>query len=145
MTPVDVLRPAAMVIGAPGRIRYPILAVWTYERRHPLVVGLHLHQRVNGAPGWVTWELSRDLLHVAVSGRPVGGGDVWMWPSADRAELLIGLCSPSGQCVLGVSMDAAREVLAATEAVVESYGPVEAARVGEALDGWLDAALRRGA
>lgn len=67
----------------------------------------------------VEWVFARDLLRNGLA-RPVGDGDVHVWPNwgTGRELLMISLTSPDGQAVLEAGADDVRAFLDRTAAVV---------------------------
>lgn len=69
--------------------------------------------------GLVTWVFARDLVRSGLE-RPVGDGDVVVWPSRGPSSDLVclALSSPSGRALLEADRAALADFLARTDAVV---------------------------
>jgi hypothetical protein len=75
-------------------------ATFTYEAENPYVVKLAIwDNNFGGGEHEVVWEFARDLL-AAGTQTLAGIGDVCIWPSEDRPDVLITLWSPSGSITL---------------------------------------------
>jgi Streptomyces sporulation and cell division protein, SsgA len=73
---------------------------------------------VQADEGGISWLLSRELLQAGLE-RPVGDGDVRLWPAHATADLLyLHLRAPSGEALFELSRGAVAAFLRQTEALV---------------------------
>ena len=116
-------RPAAVTaeielrLVVPGSPALPVLASIRYEVDDPYAV--HVTFQTGGERGTVEWSFARQLLTDGVT-RPVGEGDVRVWPthSGGQAMVCLSLTSPSGSAVFEVSQRDLVEFLTRTYAAV---------------------------
>lgn len=116
-------RPAAVTaeielrLVVPGSPSLPVLAAVRYDAADPYAV--HVTFQTGGERGTVEWSFARQLLTDGVT-RPVGEGDVRVWPthSNGTAMVCLSLSSPSGSAVFEVSQRDLAEFLTRTYVAV---------------------------
>src|SRR3954464_638491 len=117
-----------------------VLALFSYEARDPYAVRMTF-----GSPGVdfedaVTWLIGRELLRAGLD-RFAGEGDVRVWPTAARSDVLsLHLRTPTGEALLELSRTALAAFIRATETVV----PFGAEGATSDLDRVLAVILSRG-
>lgn len=104
----------------PGSASLPVLAGLRYESSDPYAV--HIGFRTGGGSGGgdvVEWTFARQLLTEGVT-RPVGDGDVQVWPaqSGQTPVVCLALSSPSGRALFEVPLGELVEFLTETYASV---------------------------
>jgi hypothetical protein len=102
-----------IVAGSPS---LPVMAELGYSEEDPYAVRVVFH---TGGAEVVEWTFARSLLSDGVT-RPVGEGDVQVWPShsAGRPVVCISLSSPSGRALFEAPLPELVEFLTRTYAVV---------------------------
>jgi hypothetical protein len=100
----------------PGSPSLPVRAEMAYDHADPYAVRVAFH---TGGSDVVEWTFARSLLTDGVS-RPVGEGDVQVWPSHANGKpvVCISLSSPSGRAMFEAPLSALVEFLTKTYAVV---------------------------
>jgi len=100
----------------PGSPSLPVTADVTYDHRDPYAMRVAFH---TGSAEVVEWTFARALLTDGVT-RPVGEGDVQVWPShsAGKPVVCISLSSPSGRALFEAPLTELVEFLTKTYAVV---------------------------
>ncbi len=100
----------------PGNASLPVLADVRYEGTDPYAIDMAFH---TGASDVVEWTFARQLLTDGVT-RPVGEGDVQVWPSQSggRAVVCLSLSSPSGRALFEIPLTDLVEFLTQTYAAV---------------------------
>jgi Streptomyces sporulation and cell division protein, SsgA len=110
-------------------------AVFGYDAADPFAVRI-----VFGDSDGVTWLVGRELLQTGLL-RPVGEGDVRIWPASATADVLfLHLRAPSGEALFEFSRAALRAFLRETERLV----PVGEESAALALDDQLTLLLSNG-
>lgn len=101
----------------PGRPSVPVAAVLRYVSDDPYAVHVGFHTGADGE--MVEWTFARQLLTDGVT-RPVGEGDVQVWPASDAGEQLVclSLSSPSGAALFEAPLGRLVEFLTRTYANV---------------------------
>lgn len=114
--PATVTTELALRLVVPGDASVPVLADVRYDPGDPYAVQVTFH---TGAGETVEWTFARQLLTDGVA-RPVGEGDVRVWPAPSKRALAIGLSlsSPSGQALFEVPLSELVEFLTRTYAAV---------------------------
>lgn len=114
--PDSVTAELALRLVVPGDASLPVLAGVRYDAGDPYAVRVAFH---TGAGETVEWTFARQLLTDGVT-RPVGDGDVRVWParSAGARVVCLGLSSPSGQALFEVPLGELVEFLTRTYAAV---------------------------
>ncbi|MDA8368595.1 MAG: SsgA family sporulation/cell division regulator [Nocardiopsaceae bacterium] len=117
----------------PDRAAVPLVARLDYTADDPYAIKVAFH---TGEDDPVEWIFARELLTVGIV-RPVGEGDVRVWPDKGDGErtINIALSSPFGQA----QFDAAVSPLA--EFLHRTYEIVPAGREGDYID--LDGEIER--
>ena len=115
-TPATITSELALSLVVPGSPALPVLATVRYAPTDPFAV--HVGFRTGG-DDVVEWTFARQLLTDGVT-RPVGEGDVQVWPShADGVPVVcLALSSPSGRALFEVPLTGLVEFLAQTYAAV---------------------------
>jgi hypothetical protein len=100
----------------PGSPSLPVTADVTFDHADPYAVRVAFH---TGGADVVEWTFARSLLTDGVT-RPVGEGDVQVWPShsAGKPVVCISLSSPSGRALFEAPLTELVEFLTKTYAVV---------------------------
>lgn len=100
----------------PGSSSLPVVADLSYEAGDPYAVHVAFH---TGATEVVEWVFARQLLTDGVT-RPVGEGDVQVWPShsGGRPVICLALSSPSGRALFEAPLADLVEFLTKTYAAV---------------------------
>jgi len=100
----------------PGSPSLPVTADVTYDHADPYAVRVAFH---TGGPDVVEWTFARSLLTDGVT-RPVGEGDVQVWPShtGGKPVVCLSLSSPSGRALFEAPLTELVEFLTKTYAVV---------------------------
>jgi len=100
--PLTVTAEFELRLVVPGSPSLPVLADLRYDVADPYAVHVAFH---TGAPEMVEWTFARQLLTDGVT-RPVGDGDVQVWPaqSGARACVNLSLSSPSGRALFEVPL-----------------------------------------
>ncbi len=93
----------------------PVPTELRYYRNDPFAVHVDFHTRQDTA----SWVFSRSLLTEGLN-KPVGGGDVRVWPSRSHGQgvVCIALSSPEGEALLEAPRRAIASFLRRTEQVV---------------------------
>lgn len=114
--PATVTTELALRLVVPGDASVPVLADVSYDGGDPYAVRVTFH---TGAGETVEWTFARQLLTDGVT-RPVGEGDVRVWPAPSTRPLAVGLSlsSPSGQALFEVPLSELVEFLTRTYAAV---------------------------
>jgi len=88
----------------------PVLATLRYDASDPYAICVTFHTGADGSA--VEWSFARQLLTDGVT-RPVGDGDVRVWPTiSDAGQLvLLSLTSPSGSALFEASLNDVVEFL----------------------------------
>src|SRR5204862_7448596 len=120
------LRPAGA--GSPS---LPVAADITYDRGDPYAVRVAFP---TGGADIVEWTFARSLLTDGVT-RPVGEGDVQVWPShsAGKPVVCISLSSPSGRALFESPLGDLVEFLTKSDAVVPTGSESETVDVDAEL------------
>lgn len=107
----------ALRLVVPGSGALPVLTDLRYHPGDPYAV--HVTFRTGSDDEVVEWTFARQLLTDGVA-RPVGDGDVQVWPAyADRAPVVcLALSSPAGRAVFEMPLGALAEFLTRTYTVV---------------------------
>lgn len=97
----------------------PVLATLRYDADDPYAICVTFHTGADGAA--VEWSFARQLLTDGAS-RPVGEGDVRVWPTNRNGRQLISLSltSPSGSALFETSLADVVEFLTRSYAAVPS-------------------------
>ena len=100
----------------PGSPSLPVTADITYDHSDPYAVRVAFH---TGSTEVVEWTFARGLLTDGVT-RPVGEGDVQVWPShsSGKPVVCLSLSSPSGRALFEAPLTELVEFLTKTYAVV---------------------------
>lgn len=100
----------------PGNPALPVAADVRYDVADPYAVRVAFH---TGGAELVEWTFARQLLTDGVT-RPVGHGDVQVWPAESGAGACVNLClsSPSGRAQFEVPLSTLVEFLSRTYAAV---------------------------
>ena len=100
----------------PGNASLPVAADVRYQADDPYAVHVAFH---TGGDDVVEWTFARQLLTDGVT-RPVGEGDVQVWPShtAGRPVVCLSLSSPSGRALFEATLSEVVEFLTQTYAAV---------------------------
>ena len=100
----------------PGSASLPVRADCRYDITDPYAVRMSFH---TGTGEVVEWTFARQLLTDGVT-RPVGEGDVQVWPSYSGNEQVVclALSSPSGRALFEIPLPQLVEFLTKTYAVV---------------------------
>jgi hypothetical protein len=104
----------------PGSASLPLLADLRYATTDPYAVQIALRVAGDDRPeDTIDWSFARQLLTDGVM-RPVGEGDVRVWPEPieGAAGVRVELVSPSGQAVLEMLLTDVVEFLSATYTLV---------------------------
>jgi hypothetical protein len=114
--PATVSARLALQLIVPGDASLPVLAAVRYDSTDPYAVTVTFH---TGTEESVEWTFARDLLTDGVT-RPVGQGDVQVWPaqSAGHPVVCLALSSPSGRALFEVRLSEVVEFLTRTYALV---------------------------
>lgn len=133
-----------MSVSAPSIVRETVLLLVTpagevpvtsrlrYQASNPWAVEIDF---LVDRDEWVVWTFARELLHDSAS-RPVGTGDVALWPgTGSEADcIFLRTSSPHGVATFALPRDEVSEFLA------HSYSAVSAGAEGRCVD--IDAELR---
>jgi hypothetical protein len=97
----------------------PVLATLRYDADDPYAICVTFHTGADGSA--VEWSFARQLLTDG-SARPVGDGDVRVWPTHRNGRQLISLSltSPSGSALFETSLSDVVEFLTRSYAAVPS-------------------------
>lgn len=100
----------------PGNPSLPVAADVRYDVADPYAVRVAFH---TGGADLVEWTFARQLLTDGVT-RPVGEGDVQVWPAETGAQPCVNLClsSPSGRAQFEVPLVTLVEFLSRTYTAV---------------------------
>lgn len=100
--PITVTAEIELRLVVPGSASLPVLADLRYEIADPYAVHVAFH---TGTSDTVEWTFARQLLTDGVT-RPVGDGDVQVWPApaAARPCVNLSLSSPSGRALFEVPL-----------------------------------------
>lgn len=100
----------------PGNPSLPVAADVRYDVDDPYAVRVAFH---TGGSDLVEWTFARQLLTDGVT-RPVGEGDVQVWPADSAAQPCVNLClsSPSGRAQFEIPLLGLVEFLSRTYAAV---------------------------
>ena len=100
----------------PGSASLPVMADMRYDGSDPYAVHVAFH---TGNTDVVKWTFARQLLTDGVT-RPVGEGDVQVWPShtSGRPVVCLSLSSPSGRALFEIPLADLVEFLTKTYAAV---------------------------
>ena len=103
----------------PGSASLPVVAGLRYDAGDPYAVHVAFHTGVGGEGDVVEWTFARQLLTDGVT-RPVGEGDVQVWPShsGGKPVVCLALSSPSGRALFEVPLSELVEFLTQTYAAV---------------------------
>ena len=114
--PDSVTAPIELRLVVPGSPSLPVAADITYDHGDPYAVRVAFH---TGGADIVEWTFARSLLTDGVT-RPVGEGDVQVWPShsAGKPVICLSLSSPSGRALFEAPLTDLVEFLTKTYAVV---------------------------
>jgi hypothetical protein len=114
--PATVSAELTLQLIVPGDASLPVLAGVRYDSTDPYAVAVAFH---TGTGESVEWTFARSLLTDGVT-RPVGEGDVQVWPAhaAGRPVVCLALSSPSGRALFEVALDDVVEFLTRTYALV---------------------------
>jgi hypothetical protein len=95
----------------------PVLATLRYDAADPYAICVSFHTGADGSA--VEWSFARQLLTDGVS-RPVGEGDVRVWPTtrAGRQLISLSLTSPSGSALFETALTDVVEFLSRSYAAV---------------------------
>ncbi|MEP7055254.1 MAG: SsgA family sporulation/cell division regulator [Actinomycetota bacterium] len=112
----------------------PVLATVRYDAADPYAICVSFHTGADGSG--VEWSFARELLAEGVR-RPVGEGDVRVWPTVRDGRKLISLSltSPSGSALFETSLADVAEFL------TRSYATVPNGAESEFIDVDADIAL----
>ncbi|RZS89459.1 sporulation and cell division protein SsgA [Motilibacter rhizosphaerae] len=100
----------------PGETSLPVPVSLAYDSSDPYAVSARFRTGAHG----VDWVFARELLSAGVN-RPVGQGDVRVWPGAgpdDDEVVYIALSSPDGRALLEAPARELRDFVARTALVV---------------------------
>lgn len=100
----------------PGGPSLPVLSDLRYCADDPWAVQVAFRTGGEGK-GVVEWMFARELLTEGVT-RPVGCGDVRVWPADDEPVVHLAMASPSGSAQFAVDRDALVQFLQRTYLVV---------------------------
>jgi hypothetical protein len=119
----------------PGSSSLPVVADMSYEAVDPYAVHVSFH---TGDTETVEWVFARQLLTDGVT-RPVGEGDVQVWPShADGQPVVcLALSSPSGRALFEVALSELVEFLTKTYAAVPTGSESDFVDLDAELSGLL--------
>ena len=115
-SPVSVSADLELRLVVPGSASLPVHADCRYDVADPYAVHMSFH---TGTGEVVEWTFARQLLTDGVT-RPVGEGDVQVWPSQSGHHQLVclALSSPSGRALFEIPLAQLVEFLTRTYAVV---------------------------
>ena len=118
--PTTVTADLQLRLVAPGSSGLPVRARMRYDVSDPYAVHMAFH---TGTGEVVEWTFARQLLTDGVT-RPVGEGDVQVWPSSSggSAVVCLALSSPSGKALFEVPLPQLVDFLGATYAAVPTGG-----------------------
>ncbi|MFL6136859.1 MAG: SsgA family sporulation/cell division regulator [Frankiaceae bacterium] len=114
--PVSVSTELDLRLVVPGSASLPVKADSRYDVSDPYAVHVAFH---TGTGEVVEWTFARQLLTDGVT-RPVGEGDVQVWPSYSGSEQVVclALSSPSGRALFEIPLPQLVEFLTKTYAVI---------------------------
>ena len=114
--PVSVSAELDLRLVVPGSASLPVRADARYDVSDPYAVHMAFH---TGTGEVVEWTFARQLLTDGVT-RPVGEGDVQVWPSQSGSQQIVclALSSPSGRALFEIPLASLVEFLTKTYAVV---------------------------
>ena len=129
--PLTVTAQFELRLVVPGSASLPVLADLRYDAGDPYAVHVAFH---TGANDTVEWTFARQLLTDGVT-RPVGEGDVQVWPGhgGSRPAVNLSLSSPSGRALFEVPLSELVEFLS------QSYSAVPTGSESDYVD--VDAEL----
>ena len=117
--PVSVSAELELRLVVPGSASLPVAAGLRYDATDPYAVHVAFRTGGAGSGDVVEWTFARQLLTDGVS-RPVGDGDVQVWPShtSGRPVVCLSLSSPSGRALFEVPLGELVEFLTQTYSAV---------------------------
>lgn len=117
--PATVTTDLELRLVVPGSTSLPVVAGVRYQSNDPYAVHVAFHTGGESGADVVEWSFARQLLTEGVS-RPVGDGDVQVWPSAAGSlpAVCLSLSSPSGRALFEVPLADLVEFLTRTYASV---------------------------
>lgn len=120
LRPDSVMTELELRLVVPGSTSLPVRAEVRYEHTDPYAVHVAFH---TGGAEVVEWTFARSLLTDGVT-RPVGEGDVQVWPSHvnGNSVVCLALSSPSGRALFEVPLAELVEFLTRSYAVVPTGG-----------------------
>jgi hypothetical protein len=126
----------------PGGPSLPVLADLAYAAADPWAVRVAFQTGGEGPEGVVEWLFARQLLSDGVA-RPMGEGDVRVWPSVNGTEPVVhlGMSSPSGSALFEMARDDVVEFLQQTYVAVPTGSEGLVIDLDRELNGLLDGRL----
>jgi hypothetical protein len=117
--PTSVSTELQLRLVVPGATSLPVRAGLRYDVTDPYAVQVLFHTGAQGEGEVVEWTFARQLLTDGVT-RPVGEGDVQVWPShtSGRPVVCLSLSSPSGRALFEIPLADLVEFLTKTYAAV---------------------------
>jgi hypothetical protein len=108
-------------------------AVLSYEVGDPFAVRIAFGEAGEASEDGITWLVGRELLAAGLE-RPVGDGDVRLWPARTDGDVLyLHLRAPSGEALFELSRATVSAFLQRTEALVPPGQETAALDVDEEL------------
>jgi hypothetical protein len=115
-SPASVTTELELRLVVPGSASLPVRADCRYDAADPYAVHMAFH---TGTGEVVEWTFARQLLTDGAT-RPVGEGDVQVWPSQSGTQQVVclALSSPSGRALFEMPLRQLVEFLTETYAIV---------------------------